>query len=166
MTDANEDSAVCPHCGFNVREDDEFCPECGEIFEENVVCHRHTAKPASGVCIVCCLPYCSDCGGRVQNRFLCGNHDALEIYEGMVRAFGSSNPSDVDFAKASLESEGLHPFVFSRKASPISMGAPDYTLYRSSGEYDGHIVNEYKLMVPCQEVETAEMKLRDLGFVK
>lgn len=33
------------------------------------------------------------------------------------------------------------PFLYSRKASPISLGAPSYTLFRASGEYDGHITH-------------------------
>jgi hypothetical protein len=166
MANTNDNSAICPHCGAEIQVDHEFCPECGELLAENVLCHRHSSKPASGVCIVCRLPFCSDCGGRVQNRFLCEEHDTLEIFEGMARVFGSSNAVEVEFAKTSLETAGIHPFVFSRKASPISLGAPEYTLYRSSGEYDGHIVNEFKLMVPCQEVQAAEQKLRELRFIK
>ena len=166
MPNPKKSSTICPHCGAKVRADDDFCAECGEIFGENVVCHRHSAKLASGVCIVCRMPFCSNCGGRVQNRFLCGEHDSLEIYEGMARVFGSNSVAEVEFAKTSLKTAGLHPFVFSRKASPISLGAPEYTLYRSSGEYDGHIVNEFKLMVPCQEVPSAAKKLRDLRFIK
>ena len=54
----------------------------------------------------------------------------------------------------------------SRKTSPLSMGSPDYTLFRASGEYDGHIINEFKLMVPLQEVLPAEEKLRELEFLK
>ena len=166
MTNTNDSSAACPHCGAEVQIDHDFCAECGEIFADSVVCHRHPAKPASGVCVVCRMPSCSECGGKVQNRFLCEEHDTLEIFEGMARVFGSSNAVEVEFAKTSLETAGLHPFVFSRKANPISLGAPEYTLYRSSGEYDGHIVNEFKLMVPCQEVQTAEKKLRELRFIK
>jgi hypothetical protein len=97
---------------------------------------------------------------------LCDEHDTLEIYEGMARVFGNSDAVQVDFAKNSLETAGLHPFVFSRKTSSTPGGAPDYTLFRSSGEYDGHIINEFKLMVPCQEVQAAEQKLRELRFIK
>jgi len=89
-----------------------------------------------------------------------------EIYEGMARVFGSSVAVQVNFAKSCLESDGLHPFVFSRKASPLSIGGPDYTLFQASGEYDGHIINEFKLMVPCQEVPRAEEQLRVLEFIK
>ncbi len=166
MANTNDNSAICPHCGAEIQVDHEFCPECGELLAENVLCHRHSSKPASGVCIVCRLPFCSDCGGRVQNRFLCDEHDTLEIYEGMARVFGSSDSAEVEFAKTSLETAGLHPFVFSRKGNSTAGGAPGYTLFRSSGEYDGHIINEFKLMVPCQEVQTAEKKLRELHFIE
>ncbi len=166
MTSTNDDLHVCPTCGIDVEDDSDFCPGCGELFAENVPCSRHPAQSAVGVCIVCARPFCSKCGGRVQNRFLCHDHDTLEIYEGMARVFGTSDAAQVEFAKTSLETAGLHAYIFSRKASPISMGSPDYTLFRASGEYDGHIVNEFKLMVPCQEVEEAQKKLRELKFIE
>ncbi len=166
MTDSNDDVLICPQCRAEVQPDNEFCAECGEIFKENVLCTRHPDQAASGVCVVCSRPYCSGCGGRVAGRFLCDEHDTLEIYEGMARVYGDSDAAQVDFAKSALETVGLHPFVFSRKASPISLGSPEYTLFRSSGEYDGHIINEFKLMVPCQEVEPAEAVLRDLHIIK
>jgi hypothetical protein len=37
-------------------------------------------------------------------------------------------------------------------------------MFRASGEYDGHIINEFKLMVPCQEVLDAKTILQDLKF--
>ncbi len=165
MTNTNDDSPLCPHCDAEVQADDDFCPLCGELFAEDLPCDQHSTRSAVGVCVVCAKPFCSDCGGRVQNRFLCHQHDALEIYEGMARVFGSSDAVQVEFAKSSLETADLHPLVFSRKNNPISIGGPDYTLFRAAGEYDGHIINEFKLMVPCQEVVSAEKKLRELQFI-
>jgi hypothetical protein len=39
-----------------------------------------------------------------------------------------------------------------------------YTLYEAAGDYDGHIINEIKVMVPCQEVEEAEKVLISLNL--
>ncbi|MFH0992397.1 MAG: hypothetical protein V1799_20545 [bacterium] len=58
-----------------------------------------------------------------MNKRLCW--DANNI---ILRVFGSSDAVQVEFAKGSLETAGLHPFIFSRKASPISIGGLDYTL--------------------------------------
>ncbi|MFQ5707661.1 MAG: hypothetical protein ACE5HO_09450 [bacterium] len=55
---------------------------------------------------------------------------------------------------------------FSRKASPISIGGADYHLFRASGEYDGHRINEIKLMVPCKEAIKAAQVLRDLEILQ
>ncbi len=71
----------------------------------------------------------------------------------------------MQYAETCLKQEGLHPTLYSRKASPISLGAPEYTLFRASGEYDGHIINELKLMVPYQEVEEAERVLVETGIL-
>jgi hypothetical protein len=163
--DSRSEPLVCPHCTREVRADDDFCPSCGEVFAENVFCDVHPGTAAAGVCVVCARPFCGECGGRVADRFLCDEHSMVEIYEGMVRVFGSSDAVQVEFAKSSLEEAGLHPYVYSRKASPLSIGGPDYTLFRASGEFGGHIINEFKLMVPCQEMIRAQEKLRDLKFL-
>ena len=74
----------------------------------------------------------------------------------MARVFGSSDEQQVNNYKSALEQNHLHPFIFQRKASPISLGGGDYTLFRASGDPNGHIINEIKLMVPCSEVLVAE----------
>ena len=164
MTQSNDNSFVCPHCGSAIQEDDDFCPSCGELLREDIHCEWHSTHPAYGVCIVCTKALCKKCGSKIQGRFLCHDHESLEIYEGMARVFGSSDAVHVEFAKSSLQSAGLHPFIFSRKASSISGGSPDFTMFRASGEYDGHIINEFKLMVPCQEVMDAKTMLHNLKF--
>ena len=166
MTNADDDAWVCPHCRAEAQPDNDFCPECGEILSDGIFCSRHEKQAADGVCVICLKPFCAECGGRVLDRFLCGEHEAVEIYEGMARVYGSSDTVQVDFGKDSLEAAGLHPLVFTRKASPISLGGPDYTLFRASGEHDGHIVNEIKLMVPCQEFVQAQQVLTELEFFK
>lgn len=46
-----------------------------------------------------------------------------------------------------------------------SLGAPDYTLFRASGDVLGHLVNEFKVMVPAQEVLEAEEQLKSLDLL-
>jgi hypothetical protein len=162
VTDPTDDTNICSLCHNEVKEKDEFCPHCGSIFEKGLHCTNHAEREAEGVCIICCVPYCSRCGGRVNNLFLCSNHQGYEIYEGMARVFGVSDEVMAQYVQSCLRQSGLHPFLFSRKASPISGGGSDYTLFCASGEYDGHIINEVKLMVPCQEVLKAERLLQDL----
>jgi len=162
MTDAVNDILTCSDCHNQMKTEDQFCPHCGSAFEKGLSCTNHHDREAQGVCIICCVPYCSDCGGRTNKLFLCSNHYGLEIYEGLARVFGVSDAVMAQYVQTSLRQAGLHPFLFSRKASPISLGAPDHTLFRASGEYDGHIINEIKVMVPCQEVLKAERVLQDL----
>jgi hypothetical protein len=166
MTRTQDNSHECPRCGEPVQPDDDFCPHCGELFLLQVPCRLHREKFAAGACIICAKPFCAECGARVGGKFLCHQHGGYEIYEENVRVFGSSDVVQVEFARDCLEKGGLHPVVFSRKASPLSMGAPDYTLFRASGEFDGHLINELKLMVPVQEVLDAEKKLKELDLIK
>ena len=147
---------LCDFCGTEVNNDAEFCSKCGTIFIDNVNCFNHSDDDARGVCTICHQAYCKKCGLRVNGIFLCNEHSDYEIYEGMARVFGSSDEQQVNYLKSILEENNFHPFLYSRKASPLSMGGADYSLFRASGDYDGHIINEIKLMVPCSEVLKAE----------
>ena len=165
LTEAKNNEFTCNNCGNSVAEDDDFCPHCGNLFAEGLRCKKHYSQQAAGVCIICAEPYCNTCAGWINDNFLCANHEEYEIYQGMARVFGSNNEPLVQYVQKCLAESGLHPFLYSRKASPISIGGPSYTLFRASGEFDGHIINELKLMVPCQEVIEAEELLRQLKII-
>ena len=156
-------SFECEKCKADVEESFDFCPECGSLFVDTE-CSEHTGQKAAGVCIICAVPYCKECGGNVNDKFLCVKHDNYEIYQGMARVYGSSDAAQADFVQSCLEQDGLTALVYSRKESPISIGGPDYTLFRSSGEYDGHLINEYKVMVHCQNVIRAEELINSLDL--
>ncbi len=153
---------LCDFCGTEISNDTEFCTKCGTIFIDDVSCFNHSDDDAKGVCAICHQAYCKRCGLRVNSIFLCNEHSDYEIYEGMARVFGSSDEQQVNLYKSVLEENNLHPFIFQRKASPISLGGGDYTLFRASGDPNGHIINEIKLMVPCSEVLQAEKIIDEL----
>jgi hypothetical protein len=98
-----------------------------------------------------------------MGRFLCNHHSSYEIYEGMVRIHGVLDDVAAQYAKARLEQAGLHPLLYCR---PQPKGGPRfvYTLYEAAGDYDGHIVNEIKVMVPTYEVAEAETVLVSLDL--
>ena len=156
MRQIENDFNLCSECENNVNENDDFCPNCGSLFVEDTFCINHPESETSGVCIICCEPYCSKCVCKVNDKFLCTDHAEYEIYQGMARVYGISDESQAQYIEGCLKDAGLHPFIFSRKAGPWHLGSGDYTLFRASGEYDGHIINEIKVMVPCQEVIQAE----------
>jgi ribosomal protein S27AE len=164
-----DEPLLCPFCESDVETTDEFCPRCGTLLAEGVMCAAHARREASGVCVVCATPVWG-AGGRGVVRllgfFLCNEHRKCEIYQGMVRVFGTSDPGQAEYAHGCLSQEGLHPFLYSRKASPISLGGAEYSLFRASGEYGGHIINEIKVMVPCQEFETAAKILAEIGMTR
>jgi len=164
MKNIEEEILSCAHCNNDVKNDDEFCPHCGTILVDNVQCHQHPKVNAEGVCIICSLPYCKKCGAFSNERFLCDKHAEYEIYEGMVRIYGSLNDTPAQHAKTCFEQDGFHPILFCRTQP---QGGPRfvYTLFRSAGDSGGHIVNEIKVMVPCQEVEKAEKLLRKLKIL-
>jgi hypothetical protein len=164
VTDSKQGVLTCSDCKNEIAQDDDFCPTCGRPLVDGLNCSNHPDVEASGVCIVCCLPFCRKCGGRVNGLFLCGDHEDYEILEGRARVYGVSDEVMAQYAQDCLKRGGLHPFLFSRKASSLSVGGPDHTTFRASGEYDGHIINEVKVLVPCQEVLKAEKLLKDLEF--
>ena len=146
----------CDFCGTEASNDAEFCNKCGTIFIDDVSCFNHPDDDARGVCAICHQAYCKKCGLRVNGIFLCNEHSDYEIYEGMARVFGSSDEQQISYYKSILEENNLHPFIFERKTSPLSLGGVDYSLFRASGDANGKLINEIKLMVPCSEVLQAE----------
>jgi hypothetical protein len=160
-----QDIYNCTVCKNQVDEQDEFCPECGTLFENGIKCFLHSDIEAEGVCIICCLPFCNKCGAKINKRFLCNSHSDYEIYQGMARVYGDLDDTNVQYVKSCLEQAGLHPFIFC-KIQPKGGSRLVYTLFEAHGDSGGHIVNEIKVMVPCQEVESAENTLRKLKLIK
>jgi hypothetical protein len=154
----------CKTCFNQVKEQDEFCPECGTLFEDAVKCSVHPDIEAEGVCIICCFPFCSQCGAPNNKHFLCHAHYDYEIYPGMARVYGGLDDTNVQYIKACLEQSDIHPFIFCR-VQPKGGSRLVYTLFEANGDTGGHIVNEIKVMVPCQEVVVAEDILKELKVI-
>jgi len=150
------ENTVCANCENEVLDDLDFCPYCGTLFIEDVKCINHTDKKAKGVCLICEEPYCNDCGKFVAKKFLCSTHAHYEIYEGMAKVFGSNDHVHCNYLANMLKQETIHALVYMRKTSPISVGGVDYSLFRASGEYNDHLINEIKVMVPFHQVLEAE----------
>ena len=165
MKKVDDEILSCSKCNNDVRDDDEFCSQCGSIFIENVGCNRHSKVEAEGVCIICCLPFCEKCGAFANNVFLCDKHSGYEIYEGMARIYSTLNDTPAQYAKTCLGQAGFHPVLFCR-VQPKEGPRFVYTLFRSAGDSGSHIVNEIKVMVPCQEVMKAEKVLRKLKILE
>ncbi|MCK5458034.1 MAG: hypothetical protein KAI45_12980 [Melioribacteraceae bacterium] len=153
---------ICNYCKNEVTKSDNFCANCGTIFLENEICENHPNKIAEGKCLICLIKLCTECGLFVNGVFLCEDHSDYEVYEGMSKVFGSSDILQVNYMKEIFEGEGLHPFIYERKTSPLSLGGVDYSLFRASGEYLGHVINESKLLLPLNEVLQGEQIIKDL----
>ena len=100
--------------------------------------------------------------GYSNDIFLCEEHSNYEIIESMVRVYGTFDDVQVQYVSDCLEKAGLHPFLFFRKVSPLHLGGMNFTLYESSGDFNGHCNNEDKIMVPCNEVIQAESILKEI----
>lgn len=158
------DTFECSFCKNPVKQNDEFCTDCGTLFEDGIKCSVHTDKDAEGVCIICSLPFCALCGAIVHKHFLCESHSGYEIYQGMARVYGNLDDTNAQYIKSCLEQVGMHPFVFS-KTQPRGGSRLVSTLFEAHGDPYGNIVNEIKVMVPCQEVIAAEDILRELKVI-
>ncbi len=162
ITDSN--SLFCSYCNNTVKEDNDFCPECGTLLIDEVYCENHNNILARGVCIICSIPYCKKCGAMTNNHFLCNLHSSYEIYEGMARIYGTLDDVTAQYAKSCLEKDGFHPIIFCRDQAK---GGPRFvnSLFSAKGDYMGNIVNEIKVMVPCQEVLDAEEVLKSVKII-
>ncbi|HMN50125.1 MAG TPA: hypothetical protein PKD67_13360 [Ignavibacteriaceae bacterium] len=151
------DKLLCDFCGTEISKDSEFCIRCGTIFIDDVSCFNHPDDNAKGVCAICHQAYCKKCGLRVNGIFLCNEHSNYEIYEGMARVFGSSDEQKINYLKSVLEENNIHPFLYTRKSTPINLGGADYRAAANlTGNKDKNFAYEIKLLVPCSEVLQAE----------
>ena len=162
----DDSKIICENCDSPVNNDDDFCINCGGLFADNVKCENHTGKNAIGVCTICHKTICHSCAGRINDYFLCLEHSHYEIIEGMARIYGTNDFVESEYVLNCLKKADFHPFNYSRKTSPISLGGVDYSLFRASGEYNGHLINEIKIMVPLHEVLPAEKLLVELDIKK
>lgn len=159
-----ESTLTCKNCDFNFEARSDYCPRCGNILIDDVKCDKHSSIRADGVCVICGIAYCSDCGGVASRVYLCDEHSGYEIYQGMARVFGSSDFVQCKFIESTLIKNSLHPFLYSRKSSPMHLGGTDYSMFTASGDFNGHIINEVKVMVPCSEVLEAEKIITELNL--
>jgi hypothetical protein len=155
---------LCSNCSFKADDDSDYCPRCGTLFIENVKCENHIKKETEGICVICGKPFCSNCGHPVNNIFLCNDHDCYEIYEGMARVFGTSDEIQIHYVKSCLEENSFHPFIYSKKSTPMQLGGDDKTLINLSGSGEEKIINEIKLLVPCSEVLEAEKLISEINI--
>ena len=166
MYEIEKEVLICVHCRETVQATDDFCPRCGALFEGECACLNHPGVGAQGVCIICAEPLCGKCGGWAYDRFLCKQHQGYEIYEGMARIYGTRDDTHAQYVHGRLEHAGKHPFIFSRMQPLHGSRLLSNTLLMPQGDYDGHLVYEIKVMVPCPEVLQAEALLREWGLHK
>ncbi|PKL87779.1 MAG: hypothetical protein CVV23_13670 [Ignavibacteriae bacterium HGW-Ignavibacteriae-2] len=148
----------CEVCGGEVLAEDNFCVNCGAIFTEGINCLNHPSDSAEGVCVICQQAFCKNCGDMVNSLFLCYQHEHYEIIENYARLTGGQDQNEINFLNDCLLKEGLHSIVYSRKAYPLNVVGLDRW---GPGDFKGRIINEFKLMVPLNEVITAQNILKN-----
>ena len=151
---------TCSRCSEPVQEQDTFCKNCGGVFSNDLRCKKHTSMKAVGVCVICSTPCCKKCGGDVQKTFLCNNHADLEITEGKVRVFGSTDNVRAQFAVARLKQAGYHPFYYSRLFNPVA----DKVAITGVRNFGNHPIEEQKVYIPFPEFTDASRELKKHKF--
>jgi len=94
-----ERQIYCNNCELEIEESSDFCPRCGTLFNKDVKCTNHPSTDAQYVCVICAEPLCKRCGSVVNDIFLCAAHEHYEVYEEMVRVYGSSDVAQVNYRK-------------------------------------------------------------------
>lgn len=160
----DQDDFECSFCENTVAHDDDFCPDCGTLFSNEIDCVLDPGVDATGVCVICCEPYCENCGSFVENKvFLCIEHAGYEIIENYAKVLGSNDETEIEYAKSILEAEELHPIIYT-KEKYRHIAVPTEYLIQTSGTSSGDRVNQIKLMVPFQEVLKAAEILKGIDL--
>jgi hypothetical protein len=103
------DTDKCGNCEQEVTTDSDFCPHCGVFFESSpaVACAADGDREADGVCVICQKFVCERCGVQVLGRWLCGDHQNVELREDFAMVFQSSQFSSSGVVKSTLEDAGF-----------------------------------------------------------
>lgn len=157
---------ICGQCTGEVGGHDQFCIHCGAVLPGYVLfCQKHVHTEATGVCIICQKPYCLGCAQNVGGVYLCNAHAAYDIYECMARVYGINDEIMAKYIGECLIKAGLHPVVISGKQNPLGLESLRWTDRENSKRTVTSLMDEFKVMVPCEEVMLAEETLRDLEFL-
>jgi hypothetical protein len=151
-----ESDSLCMQCGGEVQSEDEFCVHCGNVFAEQLHCRTHPQSDAEGVCLICRVPYCAECGATVGTVFLCRGHSTIEVFDHGASVFRSADLGLAEIASQVLTESGYHPFLVSRAIVPVT-NLGRLTPNTSVGP---HIV-----IVPFHEFLTAEEELKKQDIV-
>jgi hypothetical protein len=120
MDEQSECTSFCDQCGGRVEPDSDFCVHCGIIFAEQIHCRTHPQNEAEGVCLICRIPFCGECGTTVNAVFLCQEHSTLRIVEGGASVFNSTDLPLAQIASQVLTESGYHPFFVTRTTVPVT----------------------------------------------
>jgi hypothetical protein len=116
---------VCDECSADIGLDSDFCPYCGTLFaEDQYSCTKHPLAVATGVCVICQELYCSDCLKKVQGKFLCTDHQHIEVSEGWAVVFQTGDRIEADIIRGKLENAGIA--TNPRNTTSISMMADGF----------------------------------------
>jgi hypothetical protein len=161
MTDG-EEKPICSLCESEVKNNDDFCPNCGSLFIDDIKCSVRENVKAKGVCVICCEPFCEECGIFVDRVFLCVEHSEYKFSEGMVNLFKTQDGTQMELIYDTMAQSGLHPLMFSERLSHNLSRILTNISPNESSRYELPTNGEQILMVPFQEVMRAEEILRDL----
>jgi hypothetical protein len=151
---------ICNRCEEHIKKKDTYCKNCGGVFSDDLLCINHKSIKAEGVCVICAQPFCKKCGVDVLNVFLCDKHSDLEITEGRVRIFGSTDYIRTQFVASCLKQAGCHPFHYSRIFKPQA----DMVAITGIRNFGNHPIEEQKIYIPFSEFINALKELKKHKF--
>lgn len=103
-----EQMDVCDKCGAEIGIDSDFCPFCGTLYaEDHFSCTHHPISVASGVCIICHKLFCKDCLISKRGKYLCRDHESIEISEGWAVVFKTGDFILAEIVRGKLENSGI-----------------------------------------------------------
>jgi hypothetical protein len=144
----NEEIGHCWRCNQEVTSDSDFCPHCGTLFEQTGIlsCPNHPGERAVGVCIIDREPGCGSCLKPVTGKFLCTEHEEVEVRQDWAIAFESTDINEAELVKSVLASNGFTVHVQNfNSIGFVWDGGGDYSVSRSN------IGKPAKIFVPIPE---------------
>jgi hypothetical protein len=147
---------TCKNCSTQLPTEQQCCEVCGALIEpceENdftVECETHSDHCATGLCVICGRPVCSECLVKSAEKILCNDHEHSILLQEWNVMYQSDSEFETDALVRNLANGGMETKTFS-----LHDHVATYWLNE----------NRVRLFVKKSEEEKAKALLKELNLI-
>jgi len=110
---------TCKNCSTQLPIERTYCEVCGVLIEPceendfNVECETHSDHCATGLCVICGRPVCSECVVKSAEKILCNDPEHRVLLQEWNVMYQSDSEFEADALVRNLANGGIETKTFS-----------------------------------------------------